>query len=64
MTVYDIINMFIEEEEQRFEVWDNEQDEVIFKGCLEDCPEDIQDEIVTSIDNINKYNNRLTLNIH
>lgn len=60
-TVYDIINMFLDPELQEFSLWSNEKEKVIFKGYLEDLPEDLEKVEVTSIDNITE--NMLVLNI-
>ena len=52
MTVYELITMFIEENDQYFELWSNEKEEIIFKGYLSDLPEELYCAEVTSIDNI------------
>ena len=53
MTVREFIEMFIDPDSQEFKVWSNSKEENIFSGFLDDCPDEIADEIITSIDNIN-----------
>lgn len=65
MTVYELITMFIEEDDQYFELWSNEKEKVIFNGYLSDLPEELYDTEVTSIDNIHKdVITVLTLNVN
>ena len=52
MTIREFIEMFVEPDSQEFRVWSNGKEENIFSGFLEDCPDEIADEIITSIDNI------------
>ena len=63
MIVFEFINMFIDENMQLFELWDNDKEEIIFKGYLEDLPEKLGDARVTSIDNIVQKSKAITLNI-
>lgn len=63
MFVIEIIRMFVDEDRQYFELWDNEKEEVIFKGYLSDLPEELEYAEVTSIDNVNGDVNGITLNI-
>ena len=53
MTIREFIEMFVDPDSQEFRVWSNSKEENIFSGFLEDCPDGIADEIITSIDNIN-----------
>ena len=52
MTIREVIEMFIDPDSQEFRVWSNSKEENIFSGFLDDCPDEIADEIITSIDNI------------
>ena len=52
MTIREFIEMFVDPDSQEFRVWSNCKEENIFSGFLEDCPDEIADEIITSIDNI------------
>ena len=68
MTIRDIMEMFIDPDSQQFELWDNDKNEVVFTGFLNDLPEEFDTAEVTSIDNL--YSNRdntekgiITLNI-
>lgn len=65
MQVREFLDMFIFPDDQRFRLYDNNKDEIVFDGCLTDIPEDkeyLEYAEITSIDNI--YNNDpLTLNV-
>lgn len=72
MTVQEILEMFIDPESQRFELFDLNTTETIFEGYLSDIYEDYDEEeaeelleqTVYSIDNIGgKYGDSLVLNI-
>ena len=63
MTVRDFLEMFIEANDQYFELWDNEKEEVVFKGYYFDLDEELEYATVTSIDNIYKGAKGITLNI-
>lgn len=64
MTIRDLIEMFIDPDSQRFELWDNEREQVVFTGCLSDLPEEYDMAEVTSIDNLEAGNNEIiTLNV-
>ena len=63
MTVYDVITMFIEEDKQYFELWDNKNEKIIFKGYLSDLSDDLLEATVTSIDNVTNGTNGITLNV-
>lgn len=67
-TIRDIMELFIDPDSQQFELWDNEKEEVVFIGFLNDLPEEFDTAEVTSIDNLdsNKDNTEkgiITLNI-
>ena len=53
MTIREFIEMFIDPDSQEFRVWSDSKEENIFSGFLYECPDEIADEIITSIDNIN-----------
>ena len=54
MTIREFIEMFfVDTDSQEFRVWSNSKEENIFRGFLYECPDEIADEIITSIDNIN-----------
>ena len=38
MQVRDFIDMFIFPEDQRFRLWDNDKEEIVFDGCLMNIP--------------------------
>lgn len=64
MTVRDILDMFIEPNDQYFELWDVNKEEIVFKGYLFDLlDEEYEYATVASIDNIYKGANGITLNI-
>ena len=68
MTIRDIMEMFIDPDSQQFELWDNEKEEVVFTGYLNDLPKEFDTAEVTSIDNLdsNRDNTKkeiITLNI-
>ena len=68
MTVQDILDMFTDPDAQRFELWDNENEEIKFSGYMSDIPDDMEDIIfnaeVTSIDLIEKGRDTITLNVN
>ena len=53
MTIREFIEIFVDPDSQEFRVWSNSKEENIFRGFLYECPDEIGDEIITSIDNIN-----------
>ena len=63
MKVYEFIGMFVEENEQYIELWDNATEKIVFKGYYPDMPSQFAFSIVTSIDNITNGTNGITLNI-
>ena len=63
MTVYDIMDLFIDDS-QYMELYDTETDNVVYSGEYCDIPEEYTDREVCSIDNVYKDNNGIvTLNI-
>lgn len=64
MTIRDLLEMFTDPDIQQFELWDNDKEEVVFTGYLNDLPEEFDTAEVTSIDNLEPNNNgKITLNI-
>ena len=54
MTIRAFIEMFfVDPDSQEFRVWSDSKEKNIFRGFLYECPDEIADEIITSIDNIN-----------
>ena len=54
ITVEEFMEMFIDGDSQYFQLWDNEKEDVIFKGYLSELPDELRWAEVTSIDNIYK----------
>ena len=68
MTIRDLLEMFIDPDNQQFELWDNDKEEDVFTGFLNDLPEDFDTAEVTSIDNLDSNRDNMekgiiTLNI-
>lgn len=63
-TVQEIIEMFVDPETQKFSIWSDEKEKIIYTGFISDLPEDLFNADVRSIDNVFKDNNGIvTLNI-
>lgn len=52
MTIREFIEMFVDPDSQEFRVWSDSKEKNIFSGLLNECPDEIAEEIITSIDNI------------
>lgn len=64
MSIRDLIEMFIDPDSQRFELWDNDREQIVFTGFIDDLPEEYDTAEVTSIDNLEAGNNGIiTLNV-
>lgn len=67
MTVQDFLEMFTDPDSQRFELWDNNEEEVKFSGYLSDVPDELEDIIlnaeIDSIDLLEKDRDTITLNV-
>lgn len=63
MTIRELLELFIDENFQKISVWDNEQEKIIFNGYLDDLPDDLEYEEISSIDNLDKKTDILTINI-
>ena len=65
MAVNEFMDLFIDPEAQKFQIWSNEKEKVIFEGYIsdEDFPADtIGEAEITSIDNISTAE-YITLNV-
>lgn len=63
MTIRELLELFIDENFQKISVWDNEQEKVIWNGYLYDLPDDLGYEEISSIDNLDRRTDVLTINI-
>lgn len=66
MQVKEFLDMFVDPDGQKFRLWDNNKEEIVFEGYIDDIPYNMEYAEITSIDNI--YNddfggNELTLNV-
>lgn len=62
MTVYDFLDMCIDERMLRVEIYDCESDETIFDGDYDDIPSELMDEEVCSFD-VPSEIGKITINI-
>jgi len=63
MTVRDIIEMFIDENMQKFIVYDLSTDRDLYSGYLDEIPSDVESLEVSTIDCLTKGTDTLTLNV-
>ena len=56
-TVEEFMEMFIDGDSQYFQLWDNEKEDIVFRGYLPELPDELSLAEVTSIDNIHKGKN-------
>ena len=63
MTVLEFIEMFVDSHNQYFELWDNETEQIVYKGCLWELTSELENATITSIDNVTNGTNGITLNI-
>lgn len=63
MTVRDIIEMFIDENMQKFIVYDLSTDRDLYSGYLDEIPSDVESLEVSTIDCLTKGTDILTLNV-
>lgn len=61
-TVSDIINLFVEENILKVDIYDTEKDEVVFSGLACDLPENLASCTIDSIDNPEK-DDKITFNV-
>lgn len=64
MTVGDILDMFIDGDDQYFELWDVDKEEIVFSGYAFDLTDELEYATVTSIDNVYGDTKGITLNIN
>lgn len=62
MTVQNFMEYFIDPDAQKFEVWDNNEEKIIFSGYLSETPDALLDAEITSIDNLSG-SEIITLNV-
>ena len=62
-TVSDLTDLFVDTTLQTVAIWDCAKDEEVFRGSIDDIPEDLQYAEVQSIDNIEKNDDVITINI-
>lgn len=62
-TVSDLTDLFVESTLQTVAIWDCGKDEEVFRGTIDDIPEDLQDLEVQSIDTIEKNSDVFTINV-
>lgn len=62
-TVYDFLDIFMDEDMQVVSVYDVNQGKELFRGVRTDMPDDIRDLEIQSIDNLHEPTTVLTLNV-
>ena len=62
-TVSDLTELFVEPSLQTVAIWDCGKEEEVFRGTIDDIPEDLQGLEVQSIDNIEKNSDVMTINV-
>lgn len=62
-TVSDLTELFVEPTIQTIAIWDGGKEEEVFRGPVDEIPEDLQDLEIQSIDNIEKNSDVLTINV-
>lgn len=62
-TVSDLTDLFVESTLQTVAIWDCGKDEEVFRGTIDDIPEDLQYLEVQSIDTIEKNSDVFTINV-
>lgn len=63
-TVNEFMELLIDGESQHFNIWNNEEEKVIFDGYGNEIPDELLSEDITSIDNVYDENKGIiTLNI-
>lgn len=64
LNIMELITFFIDECAQEFQVYDQNNGEVIFQGYFDDLPLDLWYAEVSSIDNLEKGTDILIININ
>lgn len=62
-TVSDLTELFVEPTLQTVAIWDCGKEEEVFRGTVDDIPEDLQALEVQSIDDIEKNSDVFTINV-
>lgn len=62
-TVSDLTELFVEPTLQTVAIWDCGKEEEVFRGTVDDIPEDLQGLEVQSIDDIEKNSDVFTINV-
>ena len=62
-TVSDLTELFVDTTIQTVAIWDGGKEEEVFRGTVDEIPEDLQGLDVQSIDNIEKNSDVLTINV-
>ena len=62
-TVSDLTELFVEPTLQTGAIWDCGKEEEVFRGTVDDIPEDLQALEVQSIDDIEKNSDVFTINV-
>lgn len=62
-TVYDFLDIFMDEDMQVVSVYDVNHSKELFRGVRSDMPEEIRDLEIQSIDNLHEPTTVLTLNV-
>lgn len=52
MTVYDIMQLFIDPDSQHIQIWLDDEEKIVYDGDYGDIPENMDNAEVSSIDNI------------
>lgn len=62
-TVSALTDLFVETTIQTVAIWDCGKDEEVFRGTIDEIPQDLQYLEVDSIDNLEKNSDVLTINV-
>lgn len=62
-TVAYLTDLFVESTLQTVAIWDCGKDQEVFRGTIDDIPEDLQELEVKSIDTIEKNSDVFTINV-
>jgi hypothetical protein len=62
-TVADLTDLFVESTLQTVSIWDCGKDKEVFRGTIDDIPEDLQELEVQSLDTIEKNSDVFTINV-
>lgn len=62
-TVADLTDLFVESTLQTVAIWDCGKNQEVFRGTIDEIPEDLQELEVQSIDTIEKDSDVFTINV-